>query len=36
LDGYVRTDEYVQEVIDETLKNIDDGDFTNINYKEEV
>ena len=36
LDEDARTDEYVQEVIDETLKNIDDGDFTNINFKEEV
>ena len=36
LDEDARTDEYVQEVIDETLKNIDDGDFANINFKEEV
>lgn len=31
-----KTDEYVQEVINETLKNIDDGDFKNINIEEEA
>lgn len=36
LDEDARTDEYVQEVINETLDNIDNGDFENINYKEEV
>lgn len=36
LDEDAKNDEYVQEVIDETLKNIDDGDFVNINFKEEV
>lgn len=36
LDEDARADEYVQEVIDETLKNIDDGDFASINFKEEV
>ena len=33
LDEDARTDEYAQEVIEETLQNIDDGDF---NFKEEV
>ena len=32
LDEDARTDEYAQEVIEETLQNIDDGDF---NFKEE-
>lgn len=35
LDEDARTDEYVQEVINETLKNIDDGDFE-IELEEEV
>lgn len=35
LDEDARTDEYVQEVINETLKNIDDGDFE-IKFEEEV
>lgn len=35
LDEDARTDEYVQEVIDETLKSIDDGDFE-IKFEEEV
>lgn len=36
LDEDARTDEYVQEVINETLKNVDDGDFVDINFKGEV
>ena len=35
LDEVARTDEYVQEVINETLDDIDNGDFTSINFKEE-
>lgn len=35
LDDDARTDEYVQEVINETLDDIDNGDFTSINFKEE-
>jgi hypothetical protein len=35
LDEDARTDEYVQEVINETLDDIDNGDFTSINFKEE-
>lgn len=34
-DEDAKKDEYAQEVIHETLKNIDDGDFESINFKEE-
>lgn len=35
LDEDAKKDEYAQEVIHETLKNIDDEDFESINFKEE-
>ncbi len=35
LDEDARTDEYAQEVIEETLQNIDDGDFE-IKFEEEI
>ena len=35
LDDEAKKDEYAQEVINETLKNIDDGDFENIKVEEE-
>ena len=35
LDDGAKTDEYVQEVVNETLQNIDDGDFENIKVEEE-
>ena len=34
LDDEARTDEYVQEVINDTFKNIDNGDFKGIDFKE--